>query len=104
MITTYDVLGHICKSRHKFNAHPNMSWLPEKQVPYTWWQSLLIRILRCGELPHHIAFIMDGNRRFAKEKNLDKIEGHVHGFEKLAETLKWCNDLGIDQVTVYAFR
>ena len=39
-----------------------------------------------------------------KKKNVDKIEGHVHGLEKLAETLKWCNDLGIDQVTVYAFR
>ena len=47
---------------------------------------------------------MDGNRRFAREKNIQKIEGHIHGFEKLAETLQWCNDLGINQVTVYAFR
>jgi len=80
-----------------------MSWLPEKRVPYTWWQSLCLRIIRCGELPKHVAFIMDGNRRFAREKNLQKIEGHIHGFEKLAETLQWCNDLGINQVTVYAF-
>ena len=81
-----------------------MSWLPEKRVPYSWWQSICLRILRCGELPKHVAFIMDGNRRFAREKNLQKIEGHIHGFEKLAETLQWCNDLGINQVTVYAFR
>ena len=81
-----------------------MSWLPEKRVPYTWWQSICLRILRCGELPKHVAFIMDGNRRFAREKNLQKIEGHIQGFEKLAETLQWCNDLGINQVTVYAFR
>jgi len=80
-----------------------MSWLPEKRVPYTWWQSICLRIIRCGELPKHVAFIMDGNRRFAREKNLQKIEGHIHGFEKLAETLQWCNDLGINQVTVYAF-
>jgi len=80
-----------------------MSWLPEKRVPYTWWQSICMRILRCGELPKHVAFIMDGNRRFARENNLQKIEGHIHGFEKLAETLQWCNDLGIEQVTVYAF-
>ena len=81
-----------------------MSWLPKERVPYTWWQSLCMRVLRCGELPKHVAFIMDGNRRFAKEKKLQNIEGHIHGFEKLAETLQWCNDLGITQVTVYAFR
>ena len=82
----------------------NMSWLPEERVPYTWWQSLCLRILRCGDVPQHVAFIMDGNRRFAREKNLQKIEGHIQGFEKLAQTLQWCNDLGIKQVTVYAFR
>ena len=65
---------------------------------------MLLRILKCGQIPSHVAFIMDGNRRFAKEKQLQKIEGHVHGFEKLAETLQWCAALGINQVTAYAFR
>jgi len=49
-----------------------MSWLPEKRVPYTWWQSICLRIIRCGELPKHVAFIMDGNRRFAREKKSSK--------------------------------
>ena len=81
-----------------------MSWLPEERFPYSWWQSILIKILRCGSLPSHVAFIMDGNRRFAKQNQLETIEGHIQGFEKLAQTLQWCHDLGINQVTVYAFR
>ena len=81
-----------------------MSWILEKPISYTWWQRLLLRILKCGQVPKHVAFIMDGNRRFAKENRIEKIEGHIQGFEKLAETLQWCKDLGINQVTVYAFR
>merc|ERR1711944_106590 len=46
---------------------------------------------------------MDGNRRYAKRLGLDKIKGHSRGFEKLAQTLQWCHDLGITEVTVYAF-
>lgn len=80
-----------------------MSWLPEERFPYSWWQSILIKILRCGSLPSHVAFIMDGNRRFAKQNRLETVEGHIQGFEKLAQTLQWCHDLGINQVTVYAF-
>ena len=54
-------------------------------------------------MPKHVAFIMDGNRRYANKQNVAKIEGHVRGFDKLAETLSWCRDLGITEVTVYAF-
>ncbi|KAH9504932.1 hypothetical protein Btru_061091 [Bulinus truncatus] len=46
---------------------------------------------------------MDGNRRFAVKKSIAKCEGHLKGFDKLAETLEWCLDLGITEVTVYAF-
>jgi len=80
-----------------------MSWLPEERFPYSWWQSLLIKVLRCGALPSHVAFIMDGNRRFARQKGVETVEGHIQGFQKLAQTLQWCHDLGITQVTVYAF-
>lgn len=36
-------------------------------------------------MPKHIAFIMDGNRRYAKKCQVDRKEGHLHGFNKLAE-------------------
>ncbi|XP_061530610.1 dehydrodolichyl diphosphate synthase complex subunit DHDDS isoform X3 [Phycodurus eques] len=54
-------------------------------------------------MPKHVAFIMDGNRRFARRKNMDRQEGHMQGFNKLAETLRWCKHLNIPEVTVYAF-
>ncbi|KAJ1363197.1 hypothetical protein KIN20_023009 [Parelaphostrongylus tenuis] len=47
---------------------------------------------------------MDGNRRFAKTKRLNHvIHGHEKGFEQLAKVLEWCYDLGVREVTVYAF-
>lgn len=80
-----------------------MSWIPEKRVEYSWLDTILLKLLRCGQIPRHVAFIMDGNRRFARERNIEKIEGHTQGFDKLAETLQWCNDVGVKEVTVYAF-
>jgi ditrans,polycis-polyprenyl diphosphate synthase len=46
---------------------------------------------------------MDGNRRYAKMKRMERSLGHVLGFDKLAGTLDWCLNLGIEEVTVYAF-
>ena len=56
-----------------------------------------------GEMPHHIAVIMDGNRRFAKEFGLTTTEGHLKGKDKLEEVLDWCMELDIKVLTVYAF-
>lgn len=78
-----------------------MSWITESTL--NWSHLLFLRILKCGTVPKHIAFIMDGNRRFAKKNNVKKLEGHSKGFDKLSETLQWCLDMGIKEVTVYAF-
>uniref|UniRef100_A0A1B6KAW1 Alkyl transferase n=1 Tax=Graphocephala atropunctata TaxID=36148 RepID=A0A1B6KAW1_9HEMI len=78
-----------------------MSWFRDSSL--SWAQLLCVRILKCGIIPQHAAFIMDGNRRYAKQNNVKKIEGHSKGFDKLSETLQWCLDLGISEVTVYAF-
>ncbi len=51
----------------------------------------------------HIAIIMDGNRRWAKEKGLPTALGHKKGVEALKTTLRACNDFGIKYLTVYAF-
>ena len=53
-------------------------------------------------MPHHVAVIMDGNRRFAKEFGLTSVEGHVRGKDKLEELLDWCMELNIKVLTVYA--
>ena len=51
----------------------------------------------------HIAVIMDGNRRWAKEKNLPSAMGHKNGVDALKTTLRACKDFGIKYLTVYAF-
>lgn len=51
----------------------------------------------------HIAIIMDGNRRWAKEKNLPSAMGHKKGVDALRATLRACDDFGIKYLTVYAF-
>ncbi|EKX39223.1 dehydrodolichyl diphosphate synthase, partial [Guillardia theta CCMP2712] len=68
---------------------------------------LVSRVLRCGPIPKHVAFIMDGNRRSGGSRRMKRLsegqEGHAYGFLQLKECLKWCLDLGIKVVTVYAF-
>ena len=54
-------------------------------------------------MPQHIAIIMDGNRRWAKEKNLDPKLGHKKGAETLENIASFANDIGIKYLTVYAF-
>lgn len=64
---------------------------------------LLRRIKRRGNLPQHVGIILDGNRRFAREKGLSRKEGHAVGAEKMEEVLEWAQELGIKHGTVYAF-
>ncbi|XP_018324469.1 dehydrodolichyl diphosphate synthase complex subunit DHDDS [Agrilus planipennis] len=78
-----------------------MSWINEN--PLTYFQSFCSKVLKCGPIPRHVAIIMDGNRRFARKTNVEKSIGHSKGFEKLADTLQWCREIGINEVTVYAF-
>ena len=51
----------------------------------------------------HIAVIMDGNRRWAKEHNLPTPIGHKKGVDALKKTMRACDDFGIKYLTVYAF-
>ncbi len=55
------------------------------------------------KLPQHIAIIMDGNGRWAKNKGLPRIEGHRQGANTLKEILRCCKDYGIKTLTAYAF-
>ncbi len=56
-----------------------------------------------NNLPKHIGIIMDGNRRWAKENNLSTKEGHKAGAKNLETIAKFCNNIGIKYLTVYAF-
>ena len=54
-------------------------------------------------LPRHIAIIMDGNGRWAKERGLPRIKGHEQGAESVRAVTEGCVEIGIEYLTVYAF-
>ncbi|WP_035290635.1 isoprenyl transferase [Clostridium sp. KNHs214] len=59
--------------------------------------------LDLNSIPKHIAIIMDGNGRWAKEKNLPRTMGHRAGVETIRDIVKACNNLGVKYLTLYAF-
>lgn len=56
-----------------------------------------------NRLPRHIAIIMDGNGRWAKEQGQDRLFGHYHGVESVRDIVEGCAELGIGYLTLYAF-
>ena len=54
-------------------------------------------------MPKHIAIIMDGNRRWAKSKGMPASYGHKEGAKTLEKIVRYCNKLGLEYITVYAF-
>src|SRR5450759_2809069 len=55
------------------------------------------------KLPRHIAIIMDGNGRWAKDKGEDRLFGHFHGVESVRNIVEGCAELGVQYLTLYAF-
>ncbi len=54
-------------------------------------------------LPKHIAIIMDGNGRWAKKRGLPRSAGHVRGADNFRKIVRYCGEIGISYLTVYAF-
>jgi undecaprenyl diphosphate synthase len=61
------------------------------------------RLRERGELPRHIAVIMDGNGRWAKERNKPRVKGHHEGVESVRDITEACAQLGIEVLTLYTF-
>src|SRR5436190_551768 len=56
-----------------------------------------------ASLPAHVAIIMDGNGRWAKQRHLPRVEGHRNGVESVRSVVRACGELGIQYLTLYAF-
>lgn len=65
--------------------------------------SQLLEKIDKNHLPRHIAIIMDGNGRWAKEHGQDRLYGHFHGVESVRNIVEGCAELGIEYLTLYAF-
>ena len=56
-----------------------------------------------AQVPHHIAIVMDGNGRWAKQRFLPRLAGHRQGMESLRRCIRACRDRGVGVLTVFAF-
>jgi tritrans,polycis-undecaprenyl-diphosphate synthase [geranylgeranyl-diphosphate specific] len=72
-------------------------------ILYSGYEALLASEIRDKPVPRHVAIIMDGNRRFARKHGLAQYYGHFRGADTTEKVLDWSFDLGIKQLTVYAF-
>lgn len=73
--------------------------------PWDWLaERRLARACPTWQRPHHLGFILDGNRRFARAHRLHSIvDGHAMGADKLHEVLRWCKDYGVSIATIWIF-
>ncbi|HET9228084.1 MAG TPA: isoprenyl transferase [Thermoanaerobaculia bacterium] len=66
-------------------------------------EELIVRRMDLDRLPRHVAIIMDGNGRWAKSRNLPRVEGHRAGVAAVRDTVEVSAQLGLDVLTLYAF-
>ncbi|MDF0096528.1 polyprenyl diphosphate synthase, partial [Staphylococcus pseudintermedius] len=62
-----------------------------------------IEALDLHNIPEHIAIIMDGNGRWAKQRKMPRIKGHYQGMQTIKTITRAASDLGIKYLTLYAF-
>ncbi|CUU05737.1 undecaprenyl diphosphate synthase, partial [Candidatus Kryptobacter tengchongensis] len=58
---------------------------------------------KSGEIPKHIAIIMDGNGRWAKKRGLPRVAGHREGVKSVRDVVEACAQLGVKYLTLFAF-
>jgi undecaprenyl diphosphate synthase len=66
-------------------------------------ESSTLTIPAAGAVPRHVAIIMDGNGRWAKQRFMPRVAGHKRGVESVRETVKACGDMGVEYLTLFAF-
>ena len=79
--------------------------LPEKKRSCSRYErsALRRRFPQTGDVPRHVAIIMDGNGRWAKRRRLPRIAGHRRGVEAVRATVRACAERGIEYLTLFAF-
>ncbi|MEN8815846.1 MAG: isoprenyl transferase [Nonlabens sp.] len=64
---------------------------------------MVLELLDPTKIPKHIAIIMDGNGRWAKKQGLMRVRGHEKGAKAIRQTVEVCGELGVENITLYAF-
>ena len=73
-----------------------------RDLIYTLYKRRLLAQVAAGPVPRHVALVMDGNRRWARQMGFDNPSvGHRYGADHVSDVLDWCADAGIGDVTVF---
>jgi len=65
--------------------------------------SVGVRLQVNTQIPQHISFVLDGNRRWAKAQGLPTLQGHLKGLDAVFRIIQWCDEVGVKYLTTYAF-
>jgi short-chain Z-isoprenyl diphosphate synthase len=72
-----------------------------RDLAYTLYERRLLASLDPAQAPHHVGVILDGNRRWAKASGTSASSGHRAGADKIARLLEWCDEAGVELVTLW---
>src|SRR3954453_12129899 len=73
-----------------------------REVVYSLYERRLRNKLKGIDVPRHVGVILDGNRRWARAAGADNVSaGHQRGADKILEFLQWCDDAGVELVTLW---
>lgn len=72
-----------------------------RDLAYTLYERRLLASLDPDQAPHHVGVILDGNRRWAKASGTSASTGHRAGAHKIARLLEWCDEAGVEHVTLW---
>lgn len=78
-------------------------WYEHIPILYRWYEYSIKKEVLKYPAPQHVAIIQDGNRRYAKKLGQSAEQGHLRGADTTEKVLGWCEELGIKQLTLYAF-
>lgn len=103
-------INNVVDSRHPSRLTKPSGSEVDRNVSVRWCEGgfgllydlYLTKQVKRSPLPTHVAIVMDGNRRFALASGLAKRQGHHMGKEKVREVMRWCRDIGVRYLTVYA--
>jgi len=72
-----------------------------RDLAYQAYEKQLLRSLATAEKPRHVGVILDGNRRWARASGQDASSGHQRGADKIEDLLGWCEEAGVEVVTLW---
>jgi short-chain Z-isoprenyl diphosphate synthase len=72
-----------------------------RDIAYSLYERRLLASLETDQVPHHVGVILDGNRRWAKAIGMTTKSGHRAGADRIAQLLQWCDEAGVELVTLW---